>query len=80
LHGILSDPQYRVVLRAFEQRSGVDLLSAPSITTLSGRQAQIQSVEARTVVTGLNPQVSKSVGWTNAGVGKPAGIRDFNKG
>jgi len=55
-YGILPDPQYRVVLRAFEQRPGVDLLSAPRVTTLSGRQAQIQSGETRTVVTGLNPQ------------------------
>jgi general secretion pathway protein D len=39
-----------------EQRSGVDLLSAPRVTTFSGRQAQIQTGETRAVVTGLNPQ------------------------
>lgn len=56
LTGILTDPQYRVVLRALEQRSGVDILAAPKVTTLSGRQAQIQVVELKSVLTGLNPE------------------------
>src|SRR6185436_9107663 len=30
--GILTDPQFRVVIRALEQRQGVDLLTAPSVT------------------------------------------------
>jgi beta-lactamase regulating signal transducer with metallopeptidase domain/type II secretory pathway component GspD/PulD (secretin) len=55
-YGILTEPQYRVVLRAWEQRSGLEILSAPRVTTLSGRQAQIQTVDLRTVVTGLHPQ------------------------
>ncbi len=59
--GILTDPQYRVVLKALEQRSGTDVLSAPSVTTLSGRQAQIQVVDMKTVVTGTDP-----VAGTNA--------------
>ncbi len=54
--GILTDPQFQVVLRTLEQRPGVDLLSAPRVTTLSGRQAQMQTVDLRTVATGLNPQ------------------------
>ena len=33
--GILTDPQYRVVLRALEQRAGVDVLSTPKVVTLS---------------------------------------------
>jgi len=48
---ILTAQQYKVVLRALEQRAGVDLLSAPRVTTLSGRQAQIKVVDIRTVVT-----------------------------
>ncbi|HEY0552530.1 MAG TPA: hypothetical protein VGF13_23220, partial [Verrucomicrobiae bacterium] len=40
--GILTDPQFRVVVRALEQRGASDLLSAPEVTTMSGRQAQIK--------------------------------------
>ena len=53
--GVLTDPQYRVVLRALEQRSGADVLSAPRVTTVSGRQAQIQVADMRTVVNGIDP-------------------------
>ncbi len=52
--GILTEPQYRTVIHALEQRKGFSLLSEGEVTTLSGRQAQIQSVELRTIVNGLN--------------------------
>ncbi len=55
LTGVLTDPQYRVALHALEQRSGADVLSAPRVTTLSGRQAQIQVSDLRTVVNGIDP-------------------------
>jgi len=51
--GILTDPQFRLVIRALENRQGVDLLSAPKITTLSGRQAQIKVVDIKYIVTDL---------------------------
>ena len=51
--GILTDPQFRVVVRAIDQRDGIDLLSEGEVTTLSGRQAQIQVVELKTIVTGV---------------------------
>jgi general secretion pathway protein D len=54
LTGILTDPQFRVVIRALEQRDGVDLLSAPRVTTLSGRQTQIAIVDVVTVVAGVD--------------------------
>jgi general secretion pathway protein D len=54
LTGILTDPQFRLVIRALEQRQGVDLLSAPKITTLSSRQAQIKIVDVRYIVTDLD--------------------------
>jgi len=60
--GILTDPQFRVVIRALEQRSGVDMLAAPKVTTVSGRQAQIQSVDIRQIVTGLNVGASGTGG------------------
>ena len=65
--GILTDPQFRVVIRALEQRQGVDLLSAPKITTLSGRQAQIKIVDVRYIVIGLD--TSQTGGGTYGGGG-----------
>lgn len=53
--GILTDPQYRVVLRALQQRSAADVLAAPRVTTVSGRQAQVHIVDLRTVVSAINP-------------------------
>jgi general secretion pathway protein D len=52
--GILTDPQFRFVIRALEQRGGSDVLSAPKVTTLSGRQAQISILDLRTIVTGVD--------------------------
>jgi general secretion pathway protein D len=54
LTGLLTDPQFRLVIRALEQRRGVDLLSAPRITTMSGRQAQVKVVRVETIATGLD--------------------------
>lgn len=58
--GILTDPQFRVVVKALEQRQGVEVLSTPSVTTLSGRQAQIRVQDLMTVVTG-----TQAAGGTN---------------
>jgi len=60
-HGVLTEPQLRVVLRALEQRPGVDLLTFPGVTTATGR-AEVQAVDLRTVVTGINPEARVSPG------------------
>jgi len=52
--GLLTDPQFRLVVRALEQRAGVDLLSAPRVTTMSGRQAQVKVVRVETIATDLD--------------------------
>jgi beta-lactamase regulating signal transducer with metallopeptidase domain/Flp pilus assembly secretin CpaC len=52
--GILSDPQFRTVLQALEQRHAL-VLAEPEITMLSGRQAQMKATEIRTVLK-PNPQ------------------------
>jgi len=52
--GILTDEQFRAVIKGLEQRGGTDLLSAPSITTVSGRQAQIKVVDIKYIVTDLD--------------------------
>ena len=50
--GILTDPQFRTVIRAMEQRGGVDVLAAPTVTTLSGRQATIKANDIQSIVVG----------------------------
>ena len=62
--GILTDPQFRVAIRAIEQRSGADLLSAPKVTTLSGRQAHISVLDLVQIVTGVD--LSQTAGGSGA--------------
>lgn len=44
LSGVFTDPQFQVVIRALNQKKGVDLLSAPRVTTKSGQRALIEIV------------------------------------
>lgn len=52
--GVLTDPQFRAVLRRLQDLPGVDVLSAPKVTTLSQRRAQVQVNDVKSVITGLN--------------------------
>ncbi len=52
LSSILTDPQFHVAIETLEKHDGVDELTAPEVTTESGRQAQIQAVDLQTVVVG----------------------------
>src|SRR5439155_8067393 len=67
---VLTAPQFRAVLHALEQRNGADVISESSVTTLSGRQAQVQNVDAQSIVK-LNPQVLVPPGASNAYVAVP---------
>jgi len=44
LAGVFTDPQFQVVIRALNQKKGIDLLSAPRVTTKSGQRAVIEIV------------------------------------
>jgi general secretion pathway protein D len=66
--GILTDPQFRVVIRALEQRDGVDLLSESAVTTLSGRQTEVQVVDLVTIVTGVSLNQTTATGAGGVGV------------
>jgi general secretion pathway protein D len=44
LAGVFTDPQFQVVIHALNQKKGVDLLSAPKVTTKSGQRAVIEIV------------------------------------
>jgi tetratricopeptide (TPR) repeat protein len=69
LTGILTEPQFRVAIQAIENRAGVDLLSAPNITTISGRQARISMEETRTIIVGLTVQGLGNAGGAVSAVG-----------
>jgi len=58
--GILTDPQFRVAIEAIQQRTGSDLLSAPKLTTVSGRQAHIAVQDLATVVTSATVSTTSS--------------------
>jgi general secretion pathway protein D len=61
--GIFTNPQFQVVLRALNQQKGVDLVSAPKVTTKSGQRATIQIVrEFRYPVEYDLPQVTQTPG------------------
>jgi general secretion pathway protein D len=63
LGGLLTDPQFQVVVRALNQKKGVDLLSAPRVTTKSGQRAVIEIVrEFRYPTQFQSPQIPQTVG------------------
>jgi general secretion pathway protein D len=67
LAGVFTDPQFQVVIRALNQKKGVDLLSAPKVTTKSGQRAIIEIVrEFRYPVTFTPPQVPSISGGSGA--------------
>ena len=51
LTGILTDPQFKVVLRALEKRDGATLLSEGEVTTLSGRPANFRVLDIKALAT-----------------------------
>jgi general secretion pathway protein D len=64
--GVFTDPQFQVVIRAMNQKKGIDLLSAPKVTTKSGQRAIIEVVrEFRYPRTYTPPQVP-SIGTTTS--------------
>ncbi len=55
LAGVLTDPQFQVIMRALDQKKGTDLLSAPSILTRSGSQAQVEVIRELIYPTEYDP-------------------------
>jgi len=61
--GIFTDPQFQVAIRALNQAKGVDLLSAPRVTTKSGQRAVIEIIrEFRYPTEFTPPQIPQNVG------------------
>ena len=73
LGGVFTDPQFQVVIRALNQKKGVDLLSAPRVTTKSGQRAVIEIVrEFRYPTTFTPPQVPTLTAPTGTAAIAPA--------
>ena len=72
LAGVFTNPQFQVVIRALNQKKGIDLLSAPSVTTKSGQRAIIEVVREfrypRTYTQPQVPSISSTTGTTLVGV------------
>lgn len=63
LAGVFTNPQFQVVLRALNQSKGVDLVSAPKVTTKSGQRATIEIIREFRYPSEYDlPQVSSSAG------------------
>jgi hypothetical protein len=64
LTGILTDPNFQVVIHALEQRTGTETLAEPEVTTISGRQTEMRATQILTIITGYNFQQGTSSGTT----------------
>ena len=68
LSGVFTDPQFQVVIRALNQKKGVDLLSAPRVTTKSGQRAVIEIVREFRYPTQFEPpQIPQTFNPPNQG-------------
>ena len=63
----MTDPNFQVVIHALEQRSGVEFLAEPEVTTTSGRQTQMRATEILTVITGVDFEQGSSASTGNNG-------------
>lgn len=67
--GVFTNPQFQVVLRALSQKKGIDLVSAPKVTTKSGSTAKIEIVREFRYPSQFDPpQLSATTGSTFAPV------------
>jgi general secretion pathway protein D len=71
LAGVFTNPQFQVVIRALNQKKGIDLLSAPRVTTKSGQRAIVEVVREfrypRTYTQPQVPSISSTTGTTLIG-------------
>ena len=65
LIGSGTDPTFQLVMRGLNQKKGVDLLSAPRVTTKSGQRAVVEVIREFKYPTEFSaPQIPQSVGST----------------
>lgn len=67
LAGVFTNPQFQMVIRALNQKKGIDLLSAPRLTTKSGQRAVIEIVrEFRYPTQFQPPQIPQTVNGSSS--------------
>ena len=64
LAGVFTNPQFQVVIRALNQKKGIDLLSAPSVTTKSGQRAIVEVIREFRYPRAYTPPQVPSIGTT----------------
>lgn len=55
LAGVYTNPQFQMVIRALDQKKGVDLMSAPKVTTKSGARAVVNVIREFRYPTEFDP-------------------------
>ena len=70
-HRHFDRPNFRVVIHALEQRSGVENLAEPEVITTSGRQTQMRATRSSTIITGFSFQQGDGGATTTAGTTPP---------
>jgi tetratricopeptide (TPR) repeat protein len=58
----LTAPQWSVLRKSLESSSGVEFVNEASVTTLRGRQFEVQLVELKNIATNLNPHALQPPG------------------
>src|SRR4030095_9095919 len=75
LAGVFTDPAFQVVIRALDQKKGVDLLSAPRVTTKSGQRAVIEIIREFRYPTEFDPpQIPQNFGTNGNNNGGGTGV------
>ena len=68
--GVFSNPQFQTVMRGLSQKKGVDLMSAPSVTTKSGTRATMEVTREFIYPTEFDPpRLPQGGGGLNVGGG-----------
>jgi len=79
--GVFTDPQFQMVIHALNQKKGIDLMSAPKVTTKSGVKATVKIVDEFIYPRQYDPpQIPQSSSNTGAPpTVTPSFPRDFTK-
>lgn len=67
--GVFTDPQFQTVIRGLSQKKGVDLMSAPSVTTKSGTRATMEVTREFIYPTEFDPPQLPQTGGGGIGGG-----------
>ncbi|MES2593966.1 MAG: Amuc_1098 family type IV pilus outer membrane protein [Verrucomicrobiota bacterium] len=63
LSGVFTNPQFQMVLRALDQKDGLDLVAKPSVITKSGQKASVEIIRELIYPTEFDPpQIPTNIG------------------